>query len=198
MQLDKKERGFSFSKEGPLNMRMDGGSGITAEEIVNRSSEKELAALFWNYGEERRSRPMAKAIVEERKKSPFRTTSQLSHFLASQFSRGKKKLHPATLVFQALRIAVNGELDAIERGIKKALDFLAPNGRMGVISFHSLEDRIVKNLFREAAKSCKREKLPAAFRLLHKKAIQPSETEVKHNKRARSGKLRFIEKVAQK
>ena len=156
MQLDEEKRGFSFLREGPLDMRMDPSTGITAKEIVNKWSEKDLANLFREYGEERRWRQAARAIVEARRKKPIETTTELAEILSQSIGRSKKKLPPATLVFQALRICVNRELDSIEEGVKSAIQILAPGGRIGVLAFHRLEDRIVKNLFRTASKPIKK------------------------------------------
>ena len=193
MQLDKDYKGFSFSKDGPLDMRMDPTQELTAREIVNTWSEKELGRIFQEYGEEPKWRQAAKAIVEARKKKAIETTKQLSEIICRN-ARGRGRLHPATLVFQALRISVNRELDALSEGLAKAIDFLAPEGIMGVISFHSLEDRIVKNLFRMAAKSSKGQVAPV-LKLLTKKPLVPSWSETKLNPRARSAKLRFAQKL---
>lgn len=200
MQLDKGEKGFSFSKEGPLDMRMDPSTGITAKEVINTWPEKKLGEILQMYGEERRWRQISKAIVEARKKEKFETTTQLSDFLLSILGgRGKGKLHPATLVFQALRICVNQELESLEKGLKAAIGRLSPGGRIGVISFHSLEDRIVKTIFKEAATVTKEQKkkfpdvLPF-LRLLTKKPLIPTWEEIRFNPRSRSAKLRFAER----
>ncbi len=197
MQLDKGYKGFSFSKEGPLDMRMDPEAQLTAKEVVNHYSEKELAAIFRDLGEERQWRRAAGAIVEARRKKPFETTKQLADFLVTAlgFKGGKKKLHPATLIFQALRIVVNHELEAIQTGVSKAISFLAQGGRMGVLSFHSLEDRIVKNLFKEASFRKKGDSRLPLLKLLTKKPLVPAFAEIRLNPRARSAKLRFAEKV---
>ncbi|MBF5059797.1 hypothetical protein NEPTK9_001315 [Candidatus Neptunochlamydia vexilliferae] len=194
MQLDEGERGFSFMKEGPLDMRMDPSTGITAKEIVNRWSEKDLGKLFQEYGEERRWRQAARAIVEARRKKTIETTTELADILAKGIGRSKKKLHPATLVFQALRISVNRELESIEEGVSHALEMLAPGGRIGVLAFHRLEDRIVKNLFRTAAKPLKKH-LEPMLKLLTKKPLVPSLHESRINRRARSAKLRAAERM---
>lgn len=203
MQLDRGEKGFSFSKEGPLDMRMDPTLALTAEEIVNKWSEKDLGELFRECGEAPNWRTAAKAIVEARKKKRIRTTTELAGILTAVLGTGgKKRLHPATLVFQALRICVNQELEKIEEGLKKAIDWLAPGGRIGVISFHSLEDRIVKNVFREASSPpggvSKRERAEARppLCLLTKKPLTPKELEIRKNPRSRSAKVRFAEKVS--
>ncbi len=184
MQLDERERGFSFLGDAPLDMRMDPEGDLTAAEIVNRYPEKELARIFFEYGEERRSRQVARAIVEARKKKKFRTTAELVQVIKPVATKGK--LHPATLVFQALRIVVNDELGQLQRGIAAAMERLSPGGRMAVISFHSLEDRIVKNAFRDAK---------GIVKILTKKPIGPTAKEMRENPRSRSAKLRAVEKV---
>lgn len=184
MQLDERERGFSFLGDAPLDMRMNPEGDLTAEEIVNRYPEVELARIFFEYGEERRSRPVAKAIVAARKKRRIRTTGELVEIIKPVATRGR--LHPATLVFQALRIAVNDELGQLERGIEAAIEKLCPGGRIAMISFHSLEDRIVKTKFREARET---------LQILTKKPIGPSVEEMRLNPRSRSAKLRAAEKI---
>jgi 16S rRNA (cytosine1402-N4)-methyltransferase len=182
MQFDEKERGFSFMGDAPLDMRMDPEGELTAEMIVNRYPEKELARILFEYGEERRSRQVAKAIVEARRKRKIRTTTDLVEIIKPVATRGK--LHPATLTFQALRIEVNDELGQLERGLKAAIEKMESGGRMAVISFHSLEDRIVKNIFRDAKNK---------VMILTKKPIGPTREEMKANPRSRSAKLRAIE-----
>lgn len=200
MQFDSANRGFSFSQEGPLDMRFDPSSTLTAADIVNTWDQTELANLIYKYGEERRSRQIAAAIVRNR---PFETTKQLADVIKHN-SRGarKSRLHPATLSFQALRIAVNGELDAIEQVLPQALEALAPGGRFAVISFHSLEDRIVKHFFRHHSRDQHDESQPfspviqkASIQLINRKPLQPNAAEVLQNPRARSAKLRVIEKL---
>lgn len=196
MQLDKGYKGFSFSKEGPLDMRMDPKSDLTAKEIVNRFPEKELAEIIREFGEEPQWRRATKAIVEARRKMPIETTTQLAELLISALGfRGKKRLHPATLVFQALRIAVNKELDAIQTGLTKAIDFLSKGGRVGVLSFHRLEDRIAKTIFKMASFRKKGDTRVPFLKLLTKKPLVPSFTEVRDNPRSRSAKMRFAEKI---
>nr|WP_316358835.1 16S rRNA (cytosine(1402)-N(4))-methyltransferase RsmH [Candidatus Neptunochlamydia sp. REUL1] len=201
MQLDEEKRGFSFLREGPLDMRMDPSTGITAKEIVNKWSEKDLANLFREYGEERRWRQAARAIVEARRKKTIETTTELAEILSQSIGRSKKKLHPATLVFQALRISVNRELDSIEEGVKSAIQTLAPGGRIGVLAFHRLEDRIVKNLFRTASKPIKKmiemkeTHIYPMLKLLTKKPLIPTFQESRTNRRARSAKLRVAERI---
>jgi 16S rRNA (cytosine1402-N4)-methyltransferase len=184
MQLNEKERGFSFQGDAQLDMRMDPEGDLTAEIIVNRYPEVELARIFHEYGEERRSRQVAKAIVEARRKKRIRTTSELVEIIKPIAQRGK--LHPATLCFQALRIAVNDELGQLERGLDRAIQKLCPGGRIAVISFHSLEDRIAKNHLRDAKER---------IRILTKKPIGPSAEEIKSNPRSRSAKLRAGEAI---
>lgn len=200
MQFDQEKRGFSFSKEGPLDMRMDPSSSLTAMEIVNQWSEEKLGVLFREYGEERNWKRAAKAVVLARRKKRIETTTELSNILLTSVKK-RRKIHPATLIFQALRIAVNRELESIQEGIKKALHFLTSKGRIGVISFHRLEDRIVKNIFRSASKPLKNlqevrdTQLLPMMKLLSKSPIIPTRREVRENRRARSAKLRLAEKV---
>lgn len=202
-QIDDPERGFSFQSDGPLDMRMDRNQKLTAADIVNNASEESLAEIFWRYGEESDARSVARFIVRERARDPIETTAQL----ASVVERAKKgrrgRIHPATKVFQGLRIAVNGELEQVERALPAALSILRPGGRLLVISFHSLEDRLVKQFF--ARHSGRWESLQQggqrwvgelpAVRLLLKKSLQPSLEEQKENPRARSARLRAAERV---
>ncbi len=191
MQLDRPEKGFSFSKEGPLDMRMDPSLEKDAAYVVNFFPEKELGRIFQELGEERRWRAAAKAIVEARKKKRLKTTIDLVEalkFVLTWGGRGGKKIHPMTLVFQALRIFVNDELGAIQKAIPQGIDWLSTGGLMGVISFHSLEDRIVKHAFKEAAQQDR-------VRLLTKKPLIADRAEVRRNPRSRSAKMRFLEKV---
>ncbi len=200
MQLDRDERGFSFSKEGPLDMRMDRSERLTAKDIVNNWTKQQLTKIFRDYGEIKNAHKIAEALCDARKKKPFETTKQLADWASGVMGRGRKKLHPATLLFQALRIAVNSELESAWQGVVKALNFLRPGGRLAVISFHSLEDRIVKNLFRQAARPTydweeeKVEGLPLV-KLLTKKPLIADYDEVKLNPRARSAKLRVCERM---
>jgi 16S rRNA (cytosine1402-N4)-methyltransferase len=196
MQFDNDYKGFSFSKEGPLDMRMNPSETLTAKEVVNKWSEEALAKIFRELGEEPKWRQAAKAIVEARRKKPIETTKHLSDIICNM-SKGRGKLHPATLIFQALRICVNKELEVLSDGLKKAMQWLAPHGRVGAISFHSLEDRIVKNIFREAATPRRegKEKLQPMMKLLTKKPLVPTLKEIRLNPRARSAKLRFAEKI---
>ncbi|MCC5832639.1 MAG: 16S rRNA (cytosine(1402)-N(4))-methyltransferase RsmH [Chlamydiales bacterium] len=192
MQLDRPEKGFSLYKEGPLDMRMDPTSRLNAEAVVNSYSERDLGRIFQEYGEEPRWRAAAKALVEARRKKRLKTTTDLTealkHVLTWGGRRGKK-IHPMTLVFQALRIYVNDELKVLERALPKGIEGLAPGGRFGVLTFHSLEDRIVKQTFRRFAVEEK------SVKVLTKKPMTADGEEVRRNPRSRSAKLRFIEKV---
>jgi 16S rRNA (cytosine1402-N4)-methyltransferase len=185
MQLDEASRGFSFMADGPLNMRMDTRSGLTAEQVVNEANERELADLIYEYGEERRSRRIARAIVRGR---PVTTTGQLARIVASAAPAMKSAhIHPATRTFQALRIYVNRELDEISSLMEAAPKLLKPSARLAVISFHSLEDRIVKDSLREGARQ-------GIWEILTKKPVTAGEEELERNPRSRSAKLRAAEK----
>ncbi len=186
MQLEDAARGFSFNLPGPLDMRMDPESPTTAEQIVNRMRERELADLIYKFGEERHSRRIARAIVEAR---PIRKTTELAQVVtrAIPSRTGLHQIHPATRTFQALRIAVNRELESLEGLLAKALDVLATGGRCVIVAFHSLEDRLVKR----ALQSWQRE---GRARILTRKVVRPTEEEVRENPRARSAKLRAAEK----
>jgi 16S rRNA (cytosine1402-N4)-methyltransferase len=201
LQLEDPERGFSFLTEGPLDMRFDPTSdGPTAADLVNRLPEEELADLIFRYGEERQSRRIAGALVEAR---PIHTTGELAAVIEETVGRRRGRLHPATLTFQALRIAVNDELATIENVLPQAVETLAIGGRLAVIAFHSLEDRIVKRFMRRESKDCicSRE-LPictcdhrASVKRIVRKPIRPSEDEVVSNPRARSARLRVAERI---
>jgi 16S rRNA (cytosine1402-N4)-methyltransferase len=191
-QLDQPERGFSFTKEGPLDMRMNREGLLTAEEVVNTFSEKKLGEIIKEYGEEPRWRRAAQAIVEARQKGRIETTTQLSEALARALTWGGnrgKKIHPHTLVFQALRIYVNQELELLKQVLPRAVESLAPGGRLCVISFHSLEDRIVKHTLRSLYVEHRE------IKILTKKPVEAQIQEVRSNPRARSAKLRVIEKL---
>lgn len=200
MQLDTPQRGFSFQADAPLDMRFDPENPVSAADLVNELPEEELAGLIYRYGEERRSRSVARAIVQAR---PLETTTQLAQVVARATHSGRPGMHPATRTFQALRIAVNGELDALEEFLPMAVSVLTHGGVLAVISFHSLEDRIVKEYFRRESRDClcpPRQPVctcghQARLRLVNKKPIQPQETEVKDNPRARSARLRVAEKL---
>lgn len=209
MQLDMPERGFAFRHEGPLDMRFDPrASQPTAADLVNTLDEDELADIFYHYGEERESRRLARAVVRER---PYSTTRELTEVIERMRprryddarSRKKHPIHPATRVFQALRIAVNDELTTVERTLPIAIDLLRPGGRLAVISFHSLEDRLVKEAFRLASTDCIcPPKTPvcicghkASVRLVNRKPIVADADEAARNPRSRSAKLRVVEKL---
>ncbi len=189
-QIDTPERGFSFSHNGPLDMRMDQDEQLTAVVIINSWPEHKLADIFYKHGEERLSRKIAKAIVERRGKEPFKETGDLAEFVKEQYhpSQRFKKPHPATRVFQALRIEVNKELEHLVKAITPALELLAPGGVFAIITFHSLEDRIVKYAFKDAAATGK-------YEILTKKPITPGRPEQVANPRSRSAKLRGIRRV---
>ncbi len=188
LQLQDAARGFSFQAEGPLDMRMNPQAELTAEQVVNQFDERELADLIYEFGEERRSRRIARAIVRSR---PILTTAQLAAVIstaARPMNQAERRIHPATRTFQALRIFVNRELDDLRRLLEAAPQLLKPGGRLVVISFHSLEDRIVKDAMREGAKL-------GQYRLLTKKPVTASDEEIGRNPRARSAKLRAAERV---
>lgn len=191
MQLDRSEKGFSFQKEGPLDMRMNPSSKLTAQEIVNHWRQEEIEKILKEYGEEPRARAVAKAIVDARKKKLIQTTKDLVEVIRP-VAKGKPHLHPATLTFQAIRIAVNDELQELQTGIDEAIEALRPDGRIVVISFQRLEDRIVKTSFRD--KEIKKKKPSNPLKLLTKKPLGPSQEEAKANPRSRSAKLRAAEK----
>jgi len=186
-QLSDAERGFSFNLDGPLDMRMDQSQTTTAADLVNSLPETELADLIFNYGEERLSRKIARRIVEARHLGAIEKTGQLEDICFKAYPRrGHHRIHPATRTFQALRIAVNGELEQLENALPKVLKKLAHGGRCVVMSFHSLEDRIVKHTFKRFAKD-------EDYRILTKKPLRPGEEEIAENSASRSTKLRVIE-----
>jgi 16S rRNA (cytosine1402-N4)-methyltransferase len=193
-QLDTPERGFSFANDAPLDMRLDPTRGATAAELVNETPESELADLIYRYGEERGSRRVARFIAEARRKRPIATTGELAELVARALGGRHGKIHPATRTFQALRIAVNRELENLELALPQAVELLAPGGRIAVISFHSLEDRIVKLFFR--AESGYGGVDAARLQIITKKPIEASEQEARTNPRSRSAKLRIAERVA--
>ncbi len=203
-QLDWAERGFSFQQSGPLDMRMDRRDPVTAADVVNTWPEDELANLFWELGEERASRRIANALSKRRAVRRFETTQDLAEFVTGVVGR-HSKIHPATRVFQALRMEVNRELDAVEDGIQAAWRVLKVGGRLAVITFHSLEDRVVKDFARamerdylvegEADRPEFRVPKEPEGRSVTRKPITPSEEEVRENPRARSAKLRVMEKL---
>ena len=201
-QLDVAERGFSFGKDGPLDMRMDPDSGESAAQWLARAEEGEIADVLWTYGEERMSRRIARAIVARRATEPLARTSELAELIASVMPRGRHDIHPATRSFQAIRIHVNSELDDIERGLDAAHDALRPGGRLAVISFHSLEDRIVKRFIAARAKAPPgNRRLPEATGFVPTlravgAARKADAAELAANPRARSAVLRVAEKVS--
>ena len=202
MQLDQAQRGFSFRFDGPLDMRME-ADGQSAAELVNEADEGVLANIIYHYGEERRSRAIARAIVEARRKAPLTTTKQLADLVAGIVRADPNGPHPATRTFQALRIAINDELGELVRALHAAEAALAPGGRLAVVTFHSLEDRIVKQFFAQrsgkapaASRHAPSAAVPTAtFRPVIKGALAPSEAEMRANPRARSAKLRAAERT---
>lgn len=197
-QLKAKERGFSFKEDSHLDMRMDLTQEFNADILINSYSEKDLAEIFEKYGEERFSKRIARLIAIERKKKTITTTKQLADLVIRSLPRTKKRhtwrIHPATRVFQAIRIEVNQELKALEKGLNQAIRVLEDKGRICVISYHSLEDRIVKHLFKEAEREGKEQK-NYGLKIVTKKPIKPSLEEVRDNPKARSAKLRAAEKI---
>jgi len=203
-QIDNAARGFSFRHDGPLDMRM-GARGPTAADLVAELSEADLADTLFQYGEERLSRRIARAIVTARAEAPITTTGQLAAVIRGAMPPARDGIHPATRSFQALRIRVNDELGEIERGLAAAAQLLAPGGRLVVVSFHSLEDRLVKRFFTHAAgrdpapsrhdpRGLTRQ-APASFRLITQRALRPGETETSRNPRARSARLRALQRL---
>lgn len=205
MQLEDPERGFSFQEDGPLDMRMS-RDGPSAADVINTLAENDLARIIAVLGEERRARAIAKAIVMARQKQPIERTAELADIVARVLGRRHDGKHPATRTFQALRLYVNGELDELARGLAASERLLRDGGRLAVVTFHSLEDRIVKRFFASRSGQTARpsrhvppapeEEPEASFRLLHRKAVSPDEAEVAANPRARSAKLRAGERTA--
>ena len=193
MHLDRPERGFSYQHDAPLDMRMDPGQPISARSIVNEYSEREISRIIWTYGEDRWAARIAKFIVAARQRAPLETTDQLVEAILAAIPKAARREgpHPARRTFQALRIAVNGELEAIEASLPQAVDVLAPGGRLVALSYHSLEDRIVKRALRaEAAAESPR------LRILTKKPLRPEDDEVARNPRASAARLRAAERLA--
>jgi 16S rRNA (cytosine1402-N4)-methyltransferase len=205
LQLDTPERGFSFGQDGPLDMRMDQHAGHTAAWVINTYSEQDLAKVIFEYGEEPKARALARAIVADRAKKQFETTGELAALAKRVIRSGKKpgEKHPATRLFQALRIEVNRELEVLQKGLKSALSVLKPGGRLAVITFHSLEDRIVKHFMKDESVDCIcPPDFPqcvcghkASLKVLTSKPVTASEAELEANPRARSAKLRVAEKL---
>ena len=203
-QIDTPERGFSYMHDAPLDMRMDQEQSFTAKDIVNEYSQEELSEIFWRYGEENWSKRIAEFIVETRKKSPLVTTFDLVETIKAAVPSGARKTgHPAKRVFQAIRIEVNGELKVLEETIPELIDLMNPKGRMAIISFHSLEDRIVKQALKYETIDCIcPPELPVCscskkkrLKLINRKPITASKEEILENSRAKSAKLRIAEKV---
>jgi 16S rRNA (cytosine1402-N4)-methyltransferase len=204
-QLDHAERGFSFMQDGPLDMRMDDRQPVTAADWVNGESAETLAKIFWEFGDERDSRRFAKAIVHDRALRKFETTRQLADLIEKISPRFGKKAHPATKVFQALRIAVNDEIGSLKRGLAGAVKILKPGGRLAVITFHSLEDRVVKEFGREKTRDytfaggvdVPELRTPRApeMKWVSRKAILPGDEELTENPRSRSAQLRVLERL---
>ncbi len=200
-QLDNPDRGFSFMGDGPLDMRMNPLQGVSAKEWLAEAPERELTRVFWEFGEERFARRIARSIVMTRQKQRLETTGQLARLIESTIGRREKNKHPATRCFQAIRIFINDELTNLKKGLDSAIRLLRPGGRLVVISFHSLEDRLVKRTFREAVRPGKvRKNIPQHPDLkpvlkLVGKAVKASETELSVNPRARSAVMRIAEKL---
>ena len=203
-QLAAAERGFSFQQEGPLDMRMDTRQGVSAASLVNEASAEELAKIFWELGGERNARRMARAIERERAQAPIETTGQLADLIERVTPRRGRKTHPATKVFQALRLAVNDEVSSLKQGLEGALRILKPGGRLAVLTFMSLDDAIVKVFGRARARDYTftggvdvpelREPRTPEVKLITRKALKPGEAEVAENPRSRSAQLRVVEK----
>ena len=203
-QLETAERGFSFQQEGPLDMRMDRGQALTAAELVHTAGEAELAKILWELGGERDARRLARAMVRERERRPLQTTRQLAELIERLKPRRGQKTHPATKVFLGLRLAVNDEIGSLERGLSGALKILKSGGRLAVITFHSVEDRVVKHFGRARARDYTftggldvpelREPRAPELKVLTRKALRPGEAEVAENPRSRSAQLRVMEK----
>jgi 16S rRNA (cytosine1402-N4)-methyltransferase len=200
IQLDTQDRGFSFQADAPLDMRFGNQISITAADIVNTYPEKELADIIWRYGEEKFSRKIARWICENR---PIHTTTELANLVKKAYGKQVSQIHPATRTFQAIRIAVNQELRAIETVIPIAIDLLKPGGRLAIISFHSLEDRLVKTIFKQESKNCicpPEQPIctcnhKARIKEINKKPIEANQIEKSENPRSRSAKLRIAEKL---
>lgn len=204
MQLADADRGFSFMHDGPLDMRMDQSKGFSAQYVVNNYTEEQLANLIFHYGGEKKSRRIAKSIVASRKCQSIESTGQLSALIKDVVARYADSIHPATRTFQALRIEVNGELQQLEQGLKAASTLLKPNGLLIVVTFHSAEDVIVKQYFRELCgptvkvnkyHNATEQSLQRSFIYINKKVIVPTQAEIRQNPRARSAKLRAIKRV---
>jgi 16S rRNA (cytosine1402-N4)-methyltransferase len=189
-QLNDPKRGFGFRAEGPLDMRMNQDNPLSAFDLVNSLSEREISTILKDFGQERWHNRIARYIVAKRSEKPIETTAELSHVVLKAMPRSSKrqKIHPATRTFQAFRIAVNRELEGLQEALDKCIGSLKIGGRIGVIAFHSLEDRIVKQTFRDMAKS-------GTVKLIFKKPLRPSDGEVQLNPRARSARFRVAERI---
>lgn len=204
-QLDQEERGFSYNQDAPLDMRMDQTQPFSAKHLINTASVEELTKILWNYGEERWSKRIAQFIEEARREKPLETTGELADVIKAAIPAAARRNgpHPAKRSFQAIRIAVNRELEVLETAMGQAVEVLQPGGRLVVISFHSLEDRIVKTSFAQAAKGCECPKSTPicvcnrkpSIKIITKKPVLPSPEELRNNPRARSSKLRSAEKL---
>ena len=204
-QLDVAERGFSFQQDGPLDMRMDQGQELTAAALLNEASVDELAEMFWKYGGEEQSRRVAREVAREREQRPFTRTRQLAGLMERISPRAGRKTHPATKVFLALRVAVNDELGSLRRGLEAAMKILKPGGRLAAITFHAVEDRVVKEFGRHLSRGYDvpgevdvpelRRPRPAQARWVWRKALTPGEAELRDNPRSRSGQCRVLEKL---
>ena len=204
MQLDDPERGFSFQETGALDMRMDPETGVSAADYLERVEESELARILREYGDLKRAKRIAKALCRRRESAPFKTTTDLADAVAEVFDFVRETPEETRTVFQAIRIAVNEELEGLERGLHQAIDLLRAGGRVVCITFHSGEDRIAKNVLRAAAQKRRvlhpdgrvKEVLPAVMKVLTRKPVRPTKDEIRTNPRARSAKLRAAEKLA--
>jgi 16S rRNA (cytosine1402-N4)-methyltransferase len=204
-QLDSPERGFSFQQNGPLDMRMDDRQTLSAADLVNTASADELAKIFWEYGGERDSRRFARAMVHDRAARKFETTRQLAGLIEKISPRAGRKTHPATRIFQALRIAVNDEIGSLKRGMEAAVRILKPGGRLAVITFHSLEDRVVKEFGRDRTRDYRfdgpvddpelRQPRAPELKWVARRAVTPGDGELAENPRSRSAQLRVLDKL---
>ena len=204
-QLDLPERGFSFQEDGPLDMRFDQRQPMTAAKLLKEADADELAGIFWRYGNEEQSRRMARAIVRERQERPLERTRQLAALIEQLSPRAGRKTHPATKIFQALRMAVNDEVGSLQRGLEAAVTILKPDGRLAVISFHSVEDRVVKEFGRRLSRDYEspgavdvpelRRPRPPLLRPVSRKALRPGAAELRENPRSRSAQCRVFEKL---
>jgi 16S rRNA (cytosine1402-N4)-methyltransferase len=204
-QLDEAGRGFSFQQDGPLDMRMDRRQPLTAADLINQAGAEELAKTFWDLGGERNARRFARAIAQEREKRPFRTTRQLAQLIERLAPRHGRKTHPATKVFQALRMAVNDEIGSLRKGLAGALEILKPGGRLAVIAFQGVEDRLVKDFGRARARDYTftggmdvpelRKPRAPELKWVQRKAVTPGAAEIAANPRSRSARMRVMERM---